>query len=66
LTGSKLELLIESLAAGEFLTVIYCVSSFIRLIVLAGITGTEVFSDGRGKKDDGSMEVDEIGVVLGD
>jgi len=66
LTGSKLELLIESLAAGEFLTVIYCVSSFIRLIVLAGITGTEVFSYGRGKKDDGSMEVDEIGVVLGD
>lgn len=43
LTGSKLELLIESLAAG-----------------------TEVFSDGRNKKDDGSMEVDEIGVVLGD
>jgi hypothetical protein len=42
------------------------VKTFRRLIVSVIDAGTEVFSDGRGKKDDGSMEVDEIGIVLGD
>jgi len=59
-----LELLIESLAAGE--SDLHPHEAEIdNADSLCARAGTEVFNDGRTKKDDGSMEVDEIGVVLG-